>query len=62
MMIVVFDLGGILLYKRLMEMCRWMGSHFPELLEWGRKFSDFLAWESSSYLRSVNVPECLYCR
>ena len=62
MMIVVFDPGSILLYKRLMEMCRWMGSHFQELLEWGRKFSDFLAWESSSYLRSGNVPECLYCR
>ena len=41
MMIVVFDPGGILLYKRLMETCRWMGSHFPELLEWGRKFFGF---------------------
>ena len=40
-------------YKRLNGMCRWMGSHFHnwidyngiafliELLEWGRKFSDF---------------------
>ena len=40
-------------YKSLMEMCRWMGSHFHdwidcngvtfsiELLEWGRTFSDF---------------------
>ena len=39
-------------YKRLMGMCRWMGSHFQdridyngvafsiELLEWGRTFSD----------------------
>ena len=44
---------GVLPYKRLMGMCRWMGSHFRnwsdynrvafsiELLEWGRKFSDF---------------------
>ena len=43
--------GGVLPYKRLMGMCRWMGSHFHdwsdyngvafsiELLEWGRKFS-----------------------
>ena len=46
-------LGGILPYKRLIGMCRWMGSHFHEwsdyngvafsidLLEWGRKFLDF---------------------
>ena len=39
-------------YKRLMGMCRWIGSHFHdwfdyngvafsiELLEWGRTFSD----------------------
>ena len=45
--------GGVLPYKRLMEMCRWMGSHFydwtayngvaflVELLKWGRTFSDF---------------------
>ena len=44
--------GGLLSYKRLMAMCRWMGSHFHdwidnngvafsrELLEWGRTFSD----------------------
>ena len=45
---------GVLLYKRLlMGMCRWMGLHFhdwidyngvafsKELLEWGRTFSDF---------------------
>ena len=45
---------GVLPYKRLMgPMCRWMGSHFHdwvdyngvafsmELLEWGRTFSDF---------------------
>ena len=43
--------GGVLPYKRLMGMCRWMGSHFHdwsdyngvafsiELLEWGRKCS-----------------------
>ena len=45
--------GGVLPYKRLKGMCHWMGSHFHdwidyngvafsiELLEWGRKFSDF---------------------
>ena len=46
--------GGILPSKRLLGMCRWMGSHFHnwidyngvtflvELLEWGRTFSGFL--------------------
>ena len=45
--------GGVLPYKRLMGMCRGMGLHFHDwsdyngvafsidLLEWGRKFSDF---------------------
>ena len=45
--------GGVLPYKSLMRMCRWMGSHFHdwsdyngvafsiELLEWGCKFSNF---------------------
>ena len=45
--------GGILPYKRLMRMHRWMGSHFHlwidyngvafsmESLEWRRTFSDF---------------------
>ena len=45
--------GGLLSYKRLIAMCRWMGSHFHdwtdyngvalllESLEWGRTFSDF---------------------
>ena len=45
--------GGLLPYKRLVGMCRWMGSHFQEwsdyngvafsreLLEWRRAFSDF---------------------
>jgi len=45
--------GGVLPYKRLTGMCRWVGSHFHdwidnngvafsiELLEWCRKFSDF---------------------
>ena len=44
--------GGVLPYKRLMGMCRWIGSHFHdwidyngvafsiELLEWGRTFSN----------------------
>ena len=46
--------GGVLPYKRLMGMCRWIGSHFHdgndyngvvfsiELIEWGRTFSDSL--------------------
>ena len=47
--------GGVVLpSKRLLGMCRWMGSHFHnwidyngvtflvELLQWGRKFSGFL--------------------
>ena len=46
--------GGVLPYKRLLGMCRWMGSHFHdwtdyngvafsvELLEWDRTFSRFL--------------------
>ena len=46
--------GGVLPSKRLLGMCRWMGSHFHswtdyngvtflvELLEWGRIFSGFL--------------------
>ena len=46
--------GGVPPYKRLIGMCRWMGSHFHDwsgyngvafsidlLLEWGRKFSGF---------------------
>ena len=45
--------GGVLPHKRLMGMCRWMGSHFQDwidrnrvafiiaLLEWGHTFSDF---------------------
>ena len=51
---VSFGSGGVLPYKRLMGMCRWMGSYFHdwidyngvtffiELLEWGRTFSGFL--------------------
>ena len=46
--------GGVLPYKRLLGMCRWMGLHFQgwidyngvtflvELLEWDRTFSGFL--------------------
>ena len=45
--------GGVVRSKRLIGMCRMMGSHFhdwidyngvallTELLEWGRTFSDF---------------------
>ena len=50
--------GGGLPYERLMGMCRWMGSHFHdwidyngvtflvELLEWGRTFLGFLGENS----------------
>ena len=46
--------GGVLPCKRLLGICRWIGSHFHnwtdyngvtvivELLEWGRTFSGFL--------------------
>ena len=46
--------GEVLSSKRLLAMCRWVGSHFynwidyngvtllVELLEWGRTFSGFL--------------------
>ena len=46
--------GGVLPYKRLLGMCRWMGSHFHDwtdyngvaflvqLLEWDRTFSGFV--------------------
>ena len=45
--------GGVLPYKGLVGMCRWMRTHFPywidyngvafstQLLEWDRTFSDF---------------------
>ena len=64
--------GEGLPYKRLLGMCRWLGLHFHdwidynevafsiELLEWGRTISDFL-WYDSSYLRLANLPECLFC-
>ena len=51
---LIILVGGILSYKRLMWMCRWMASHFHDwidcdgvafsinLLEWGRSFPDFL--------------------
>ena len=63
--------GEVLPYKRLMGMCRWVGSHFHdwidyhgfafsiELLEWGRTFSDFWDKTVHQYLRLANVPECL---
>ena len=65
--------GGALPYKRLMGMCRWMGSHFhhwtdyngvafsKELLEWGHTFLDF-GVESCSYLGLANIPGYLYSR
>ena len=55
--------GAVLPYKRPMGMCRWMGSHFHdwidyngvafsmELLEWGRRFSDF--WVRQFFMFTV---------
>jgi len=55
---------GVLPYKKLMGMLRWMGSHFPdwidyngvafsiELLEWGRTFSDF--WVGKFFIFTVS--------
>ena len=67
--------SGVFPYKRLLGMCRWMGSHFHdwidyngvafsmELLEWALTFSAFWGKKvQSSYLRLANVPERLYCR
>ena len=59
--------GGILPYKRLMGICRWMGSHFHdwidyngvaysiELLEWGRTFSDF--WVITKGFKMVSAKK-----
>ena len=59
--------GGILPSRRLMGMCRWMGSHFHgginynvvafllELLEWDRTFSGFGKSEHSGRYRSKNA-------
>ena len=67
--------GGVLPYKRLMGMCRWIGSHFHDWLTtmgrifnrvtriwtYRRTFSDFWGVLHIN-LRLANVPECLYCR
>ena len=55
--------GGVLPYKRLLGMCRWMGSHFHdwsdyngvtflvELLEWFAHFRDFWDKKLSQFAR-----------
>ena len=63
--------------RRLMGMCRWMGSPFHdwfdyngvafsiELRAWGRTFSYFrgkIGLHIYGYLWLANVQECLYCR
>ena len=65
--------GGALPYKRLMGMCRWMGLHFhdwidyngvafsKELLEWGRTFSGFGLRQLFIFTVS-KIPGYLYCR
>ena len=62
--IVLGRSGGSLPDKRLMGMCRWMGSHFhdwidyngvafsKELLQWGRTFSDF--WGRELFIFTVS--------
>ena len=64
--------GGLLPYKRLMGMCRWMGSHFHdwtdykgvafsiELLEWGRTFSDF--WGRELFIFTVSKRTRIFVR
>ena len=64
--------GGALPYKKLMGMCRWMGLHFhdwidyngvafsKELLEWGRTFSGFGLRELFIFTVS-KIPGYLYC-
>ena len=55
-------------------MCRWMGSHFHDRIDFNgvalsrvtrmgsRIFLGFLELDNSTYLRLATVPECLYCR
>ena len=64
--VVFFPGGGELPSRRLMGMCRWVGSHFHgridynvvafllELLEWERTFSGFGRSENSGRYRSKN--------
>ena len=59
---------GALPYKRLMAMCRLMGSHFHDWIDYnGVAFSIELHFRIFGvrqlfYLRLANVPGCLYCR
>ena len=60
--------GGILPFKRLMGMCRWIGSHFHDWIDYnGIAFS--IVTKMGSHIFGVrelfiftvrNVPECLY--
>ena len=65
--------GGVLPHKRLMGMCRWMGPHFHdwidynrvafsiELLERGRTFSDFLGFfQLRDPTRVKHRPEAIH--
>ena len=67
--------GGVLLYKRLMGMCCWMGSHFHvcidyngvafsiDSLEWGRTFLMFVVRQFFIFTVSKRVCTVgLYCR
>ena len=62
---LIFFPGGVLPSRRLMGMCRWMGSHFHgridyvvafllKLLEWDSTFSGFGRSENSGRYRSKN--------
>ena len=50
--------GGVLPYKRLMGMCRWMGSHFHDWIDfYGVAFSiELLEWDRAS----LNEDSSLY--
>ena len=68
--------GGVLPYKRLMGMCRWMGWFFfsrLDWLQWGRIFNKVtrMGWHIFEFFGvrqffiftvSTDVPGCLYCR
>ena len=63
------DPWGVLPYKRLIGMCRWMGSHFHDwidcngvafsidLLEWGRTSSGVGALKGQRHIPSKHKPK-----
>ena len=49
---------GVLTYKRLMGMCRWMGSHFHDWIDYNG-VANFLIFGVREFFI---LPECFYCR